>query len=101
MERFKAVENLVEFLIGEELNDVYGVESSICRDSKNRPYANIIFCKAFVTDGSIAVYSDKYIIVKWHTQRRDLPFKGSQLFRDLIEAKQFISDFFGSKHVEV
>ena len=101
MERCKVVENLVEFLIGESLDEVYGVQSSICRDSKNRPFANITFCKAFITYGVIMVYSDKYLIVKWQTQRRDLPFKGSRLFRDIPDAKQFISDFFGSKHAEV
>lgn len=73
------------------LNEVYGVQKGRSADNK---CWTILFCKARILDGSISVYSPKFIIVKWQTQYRDMPHKGSEKFTSVSDAKQFIQRMF-------
>lgn len=75
------------------LNEVYGV--NVSKDTeKGKTYYAVTFCLARILDGIIKVYSPKFILVKWQTQFRDMPFKGQEKFTSEEEAAKFIKSNF-------
>lgn len=80
--------------ISANLNDSYGVSVQRATDKKGRGYWSVLFCKARITDGSIRVYSQSFILVSWQTANRTLEREGSQVFRSEADARAFIVNTF-------
>jgi len=89
-----AVDELTETLKFGGLDDAYGIQETKQTDAKGKSYYNVLFCKTKVLDGAINVYSDRFILVKWMTQFRDMPQKGQEVFKSVASAKKFIQDKF-------
>jgi hypothetical protein len=89
-----AVDELTETLQYGGLDEVCGVQESKETDPKGKTYYNLLFCKARLIDGAIKVYSDRYIVVKWITQFRDIAPNGQEVFKTVYEAKRFIQEKF-------
>ena len=59
---------------------------------KGKPY-KVIFSRPETTDGMAVVYSEKFIQIKWLTRNLDLPREGSEVFKSLPEALEFLENF--------
>ena len=78
-------EKCVEFC----MNDSYG--ANVFKDSLNgKSYYAVSFCIGRILDGSVKIYSPKFILVKWITQFRDMPHTGQQKFDSAEAAITFI-----------
>ena len=90
-QREQLLDELVEVLHEKGLNEVYGINTGIA-DIKKYRYAT--FCRARVLDGEVKVFGTKFIQIKWETANRSLPQRGSEVFRSIDEAKEFIKKTF-------
>lgn len=89
--REQVASEIESYLVELGLNEVYGVVSGLSEDKKYR-YAT--FCKARILDGVVHVYGPKFIQVRWETAIRRLPHRGSEVFRSLEAAKEFLRENF-------
>lgn len=87
-------EELNDTLVCLGLNDVYGIIRGKDTDKKGKSYRSLTFCKAKILDGSIHIYSPRFILVKWQTAIRRLPHKGQEVFRDVTSAKRWFQENF-------
>lgn len=59
-------------------------------DKQGKTYWDVAFKKLDLVDGTIKVYSEKFILVKWQTQFRDMPHQGQEVFKNVNAAKSFL-----------
>ena len=90
-QREDILRELVDVLHEKGLGEVYGIIEGISPDKK---YRSATFCQARVTDGEVRVYGPKYIQVSWTTANRSLPHKGSEIFKSVEDANNFIKNTF-------
>lgn len=82
--------DLRDFLIDDlKLTDSYGVI-----ESENKKYRGLTFCKAAVLDGVIEIYGPKFILVRWTTSIRRMPYRGSEKFESVEATKEFLKENF-------
>jgi hypothetical protein len=74
------------------LNDAYGVQVGQSH-VKGKPYV-VTFCKAAITDGTVVVYGEKFILVKWQSRRHDVAHTGQEKFTSVDDAMAFIKESF-------
>ena len=85
------LQEFVDLLNNKGLNEVYGIVEGISPDKK---YRSATFCRARTLDGQVNVYGPKFIQVTWQTANRSLPHRGSEVFKSVEEAKNFIKNTF-------
>ena len=90
-QREDILRELVDILQEKSLGEVYGIIEGISPDNK---YRSATFCQARVTDGEVRVYGPKFIQVKWTTANRSLPHTGSETFKSVETATNFIKNTF-------
>jgi len=92
-EREQIADNLADTCVFGGLNDSYGVLKS--KQEKNgKKFWSVTFCKARILDGTIDVYSPTFIRIAWETAIRDLPHRGSEVFKSEGDAKSFLQRSF-------
>ena len=93
MSRKILANDMEQFLIENDLNEVYGTDVNK-RTANGKTFYSVIFCKARATDGEVRIYSPNFIQVRWQTQVRRLPHQGSIIAKSVTEAKDFIKNNF-------
>ena len=92
--REQAADNLVETCAFGGLNDSYGIQKVKMTNPKGKTYWHVTFCKARYLDGSIDIYSERFILVKWRTAYRTMAAEGQELFKNEDAARDFIAKSF-------
>ncbi|HRC95212.1 MAG TPA: hypothetical protein PK317_00285 [Coprothermobacter proteolyticus] len=88
--REDVAQELLETVVFGGLDEVYGASKEKRTDAKGKSYWDVSFCKARTVDGTVKVYSEKFILVKWQTQFRDMPHQGQEVFKNVNAAKSFL-----------
>ena len=88
--RESVAQELYETCLFGGLNESYGASMGKRTDAKGKSYWDVSFCKARTVDGTVKVYSEKFILVKWQTQFRDMPHQGQEVFKNVNAAKSFL-----------
>lgn len=83
--RSDAAQNIANFILENNLAQVYGGESS-----KDGKCYVVGFSKARYLDGTVHYYGPKFIRVAYQTQYRALPQRDSRVFTDVQNAKDFL-----------
>jgi hypothetical protein len=91
--REDVAQELLETIKFGGLDEVYGASLSKEVDAKGKSFYSVTFCKSRVLDGVIKVYSERFVMVKWQTQYRDLPAKGQVVCKNSWDAKSLIQSF--------
>lgn len=87
--RQKLENELVSFLNKEKLNDSYGVITE-----HHGRYRSVTFCRSKITDAEIRIYGPNFLLLKWQTGNRSLPFNGQEKFKSVDGLKEFIRQHF-------
>lgn len=85
---------LIETLNFLGLNEVYGIIEGKDKNKAGHSYRSLTFCRAQSVDGSIMIYSPKFIVIKWQTTIRTLNHKGQEVFKSLYDAKCWLTKNF-------
>jgi hypothetical protein len=94
------LKNIEKTLIELQLDEVYGVISGMSKSASGKTAPSFTFCKAENLDGSVIVWSPKFIQVKWQTRFHALPHRNSEIFKSYEEFEQAMTTYFG-KYVRV
>lgn len=72
----------------------YGGDVTKTKDSKNREIYSVLFSKPRNLDGSVAIYSDHFMLLRYKTRIQTLPHNGNQVFKDEKSLIEFIETSF-------
>ena len=87
-------------LIELQLDEVYGVVAGIYKSQAGKTAPSFTFCKAEILDGSVIVWSPRFIQIKWQTRILDLPARYSEVYNSYEEFDSAMTSYFG-KYVKV
>lgn len=92
--REQCAERLANFAVCADLAQVYAGGYAKRTDKKGKPYWSVNLCKARTLDAEIMVYSDRFLVLKWQTAYRQLPARGSEIFKKEEDLKAFLTKYF-------
>jgi hypothetical protein len=87
--RQELAERIADFINENEINSPFGGDVSLYRGGKVPCYVTA-FAKPRVLDGTVSVYSPKFIQVRYQTGYRQLPASDSIVFSSEADALTFL-----------
>ena len=86
--REQAARELGAWIVENDLAQVWASGDATLATDK-RSYV-VGFCKARTLDGTVQYFGPKFILVRWQTSYRDLPYESSRVFESVENVKKFL-----------
>lgn len=90
--RQAVAERLAELISTGDLNSPYG--GDVAKSNRGRPHYSVAFSQPRNLDGTVQVYGENFIMVRFMTRYQYLPHKGKFIFNNETDAGEFLTAAF-------
>lgn len=89
-ERRLLADRIATVITSKRLTSPHGGDVTRRKDSKSRDIYEVAFAQPRNLDGTVAIYSDHFLLVRYQTRYKNLPPKGNIVFKSEAALVEFL-----------